>query len=493
MAYALRLTGLRTRRLVRPALAAVAAMLVSGCLSFDPHYTRPASPVPAELPQGGAYPPAGPDAAAAADLPWRAFFTDAKLQGVVAEALADNRDLRVAVLNVAEARAQRDIQRAALFPHLNAEGQGTYESEPAALLGATSGAGAAAARDKGSITFRYFTAGLAAPNYELDLWGRVRSLSRAALEQYLASDSARRAAQISLIAEVADQYVAYAADLARLDAARQTAASDGKILDLTRARFQAGVASELDVRQAETALDQARADVATYTTILAQDLNALTLLVGGPVAADALPGPLGDGVFTLADLPVGVSSAVLLNRPDVEEAEHQLKAYNADVGAARAAFFPQITLTGQDGAASLSLGRLFTPGSGAWSFSPTITLPIFAGGANAANLHHADAERQAAVAQYEKAVQSAFRDVADALAQRGQVGELLDAQQALVQAADRSLVLSRARYERGSDTYLNTLTAEVSLYSAREALIAARQTRQTNLVALYSALGGGVK
>ena len=487
----------------------VLALLLGGCISLEPKYVRPASPVPAALPGGGAYAP--PEAAQvdAPDLAWRDFFTDAKLRALIQLALDNNRDLRVAILNIAEARQQYRIQRSALLPHIDADGAATYEHIPASVLGATSGAsGTGVATGVGatgatgtsgtisssqSIFIRYYSATLGVSNYELDLWGRVRSLTRQALEQYLSTDAAKRATQISLISQVATDYVTYAADLERLNTARDTVKADTTSLRLAQARFQGGIASELDVRQAQTALEQARGDVATYTTTLAQDADAETLLVGTAIPPELLPGPLDDNFATLADLPAGVSSDVLLRRPDVEEAEHTLRGYNANIGAARAAFFPTILLTGSGGTTSLTLTKLFTAGTGLWSFTPTISLPIFDAGQNAANLRLAKNQRDVALAQYEKAVQTGFREVADALAQRGQIGELVAANQDYAFATGRSLALSNARYQRGSDTYLNSLTAQLNTYTARQALVTARLTRATNLIALYQALGGGVR
>ncbi len=492
-------------RSVRLAAACGGALLLSGCLNMAPKYERPVSPVPQALPQGGAYPAAQPAATAAPDLAWRDVFVDPKLQAVIAQALANNRDLRVAVLNIAEAHAQYRIQRAALLPHIGANFDPTYESIPASVLGAEVGVSptaiasstgtttTAATSSSKSIFIREYAATLGVSDYELDLWGRVRNLSKQALEQYLSTTEARRAEQISLISQVATDYVTYSADLERLNTAKDTVKSDTESLQITQARFNAGVASELDVRQAQTALEQARADIATYTTTLAQDVNALTLLVGSAVSPDLLPGPMGDDLATVADIPAGVSSDVLLRRPDVAEAEDQLKGYNANIGAARAAFFPTIELTGNGGSTSVSFKSLFGAGTGSWAFTPTITLPIFDAGINAANLRYAKAQRDVAVAQYEKAIQTAFREVADALAQRGQVGDLLGAQERLVFASNRSLILSQARYQKGADTYLNTLTAEVALYSARQTLTTARLTRATNLITLYQTLGGGVR
>ncbi len=477
--------------------AGTAVLIVQGCVAtMAPHYTRPAAPVPAQLPQGGAYPPltAAPPAS---DLAWHAFVTDPKLRSVIELSLANNRDLRVAVLNVAAARAQYRVQRAALLPQVNAGFNPTFEHLPASVLGAQSGVTSAPtgqtppAASNQSATVQYYEATLGVSSWELDLWGRVRSLTKAAFEQYLANDEARRAAQISLISEVATAYITYAADLDRLTIAKGTLQDDNSSLDVTRTRFNGGIASELDVRQAQTAVDQARSDVASDTTQVAQDLNALTLLVGAQVPGDLLPDGLGENLPTLADVPAGLSSDVLLNRPDVLEAEHQLKSNNANIGAARAAFFPSITLTGSAGSASVSLSSLFGPNTGAWTFMPSITLPIFDAGKNRANLRLAEAQRDTSVAQYEKAVQTAFREVADALARRGTIDEQLAAQEDLVDASSRSLTLSQLRYRRGSDTYLNTLTAQLSVYSARQTLVSTRLVRSLNLVTLYQALGGG--
>ncbi len=485
----------------RTLLAPLAAGLLAGC-TLAPTYQRPTPPVPAALPQGGAYGAAESVTTAAPDLAWRDFFTDPKLRQVLQLALDNNRDLRVTVLNIAEAHAQYRIQRSQQLPHVGANFVPTYEHLPASVLGvqsgvsdtsATGGVGAAVASSNQAVTIHYFEGTLGVSNYELDLWGRVRSLSRQALETYLATKEARRAEQISLISQVATAYVSYAADLDRLKVAQDTVKSDRTSLNLTQARFQGGIASELDVRQAQSALEQANVGVTTYTTSLAQDVNALTLLVGARVSADLLPMPLQDGFVTLADLPAGVSSQVLLQRPDVMEAEHQLEGYNANIGAARANFLPTILLTGGGGSTSVSLGALFGPGSGSWTFMPTVTLPIFDYGENAANLRYAKAQRDVAVAQYEKAIQTAFREVADQLAQRGQIADLVSANAREVDAVSHSFGLSQARYRRGSDTYLNTLTAQVTLYSAQQSLIGARLTRATNLISLYQALGGGVR
>jgi len=476
---------------LKGALLGLASLTVLAGCTMAPKYERPAAPVPQAWPQGAAY-PAAQAATPASDVAWKDFVVDPKLHQVIDLALANNRDLRVTVLNIAEAHAQYRVQRAALFPHVDAAGAGTNEYLPGAVLGAESGVSTGGGASK-SVTLKYYSATLGISNYELDLWGRVRSLSKQALEQYLATEEARRAEQISLISQVATAYVTYAADLARLNLSQETVKADESSLSITQSRFDGGVASELDVRQAQSALEQAKAGVATYTTTVAQDVNALTLLVGAPVPAELLPSPLENDLPTMADLPAGLSSDVLLRRPDVMEAEDQLKGYNANIGAARAAFFPTIELTGSGGSTALSIGNLFGSGTGSWSFTPAITLPIFDAGLNAANLRYAKAQRNVAVAQYEKSIQTAFREVADALAQRGQITDLVSANEREADAFGHSLSLSQARYQRGSDTYLNVLTAQVNAYSAQLNLISARLTRATNLITLYQTLGGGMK
>jgi multidrug efflux system outer membrane protein len=321
----------------------------------------------------------------------------------------------------------------------------------------------------------------------------VRSLTKAAFEQYLASAEARKAAQISLIAETATDYLALGADREQLRVAQDTLQSQQASLDLTRGRFKAGVASELDLRQAETTVDQARAQVAAYSTQVAQDRNALELVVGAPVREELLPESLDGPSPVLAEIPAGLSSDILLRRPDVLQAEHQLKAMNADIGAARANFFPQLTLTATGGTASPGLSSLFTASSGAWSFMPNITAPILTWGANSGRLSDAKAQRGIAVATYEKAVQTAFRETADALARRGTIDEQVAADQANVAASQASLDLTNARYRRGVDPYLNTLVAQQNLYAAQQSFVSAKLALYANLVALYQALGGGVK
>ncbi|HEX4183225.1 MAG TPA: efflux transporter outer membrane subunit [Caulobacteraceae bacterium] len=465
------------------ASACLASLVLAGCVSLEPHYQRPAAPVPTAWPTGESYKPTGPAATTAADIGWRDFFTDAKLRSVVELALSQNRDLRVALLNIQEARSQFREQRGALLPTFNAQGIGTIEQIPAASFGGPPGA---------VSRLHIYSAGIGVSNYELDLWGRVRNLTKASFEQYLASADAERTSRISIIAETANAYLTLAADRERLALAKNALNRNQESLDITRARFTSGIASELDVRQAETAVEQARAAVSTDTTLSAQDVNALNLLVGAAVPDALLPDGLSKLAPTMSDVPAGLSSTVLLQRPDVLEAEHQLKSYNANIGAARANFFPTIEITGTTGSTSVSLTSLFQPGTGSFQFNPAITLPIFDSGVNNAKLSYAKAQRDAAVAQYEKAIQSAFSDVANALAQRGTADDLVRAQQDLVTSSNGSYELSKARYERGVGAYLDTLTAEISLFNAEQSLVGAQLTRASNVVALYRALGGGV-
>ena len=454
--------------------------LLSACGTLEPAYHRPALPTPAAFPQSA---PAGEGVTTTAAAPdWRDFFQDPKLRAVVELSLANNRDLRVALANIQAARAQYHVQRAALLPAVDASGSATYgRAQTASPAGG------------GVIDYNehQYTVGVGFSAYELDLFGRVRSLSKAALETYLSTEEARRASQISIVSEVAADYLALAADKANLKAANDTLASSRASLDITQKRFDRGIASQLDVSQAETLVAQTEADVAATITTVAQDRNALDLVVGSPTPDALLPSDLDGSIPVLTDLSPGLPSDVLLRRPDVLEAEHQLKAQNAQIGAARAAFFPRIALTTSGGATSSALSTLFKGPAGIWSFTPQLTLPIFAGGANLANLDYAKAEQKVAVAQYEKAIQSAFRDVANALARRDTMAAQLSADERAVQAATDSLTLSQARYERGSDTYLNVLIAQRTLFATQQALINARLIRSTNLVSLYAALGGG--
>ena len=463
--------------------AVVIAALLGGC-SLMPDYERPAAPIAATWPSGPSYRPekTGADATPMADIVWREFFTDARLRQVIELALANNRDLRVSALNIERARAEYGIQRAALLPTISAGAGQNAAKTPAGL--SPSG--------QEQIT-RQYTAKLTTA-YELDFFGRIRSLSEAALQRYLGTEEARSAQQISLIAEVANDYLILVADQQRLKLANETLSSQKVTYDLSQRRFNAGTTSGVSMYEAQASVEAARAEVAFYTSAVALDQNALTLVVGSPLVADLLatsPVDAVDAVTSLAAIPAGLPSDLLQRRPDVREAERTLRAANANIGAARAAFFPTISLTASAGRASSSLSSLFKSGTSAWAFAPLISLPIFDAGSNIARLTVAEVDRDIAIAHYEKAIQSAFREVADALAQRGTLDERLAAQQALVEAMSKTYRIYEARYRLGADSYLNALISLRALYAAQQTLISLRLSNSTNQVTLYKTLGGG--
>jgi multidrug efflux system outer membrane protein len=468
--------------------AAVTTLL--GACTLEPNYHRPASPVPPL--EGGTT-----GGTAAADVGWREFFPDPQLQQLIALALTNNRDLRVAALNVESAQAQYRIQRAQLFPTIDASAVEQVERIPIGVL-ESENPSAAAAQGKGStlpsgITVHTYDVGLGFTSYELDVFGRIRSLSHAALQQYFSSGETRRSVQLTLVAEIATAYVAVLADQTLLDITRDTLKSQEDSYALTQKLFDGGTSTELAVRQAESTVDTAEANLAQYNRQLVQDRDALQLLLGAPIpdGIDFSRGLARENM--VAELEEGIPSDVLVRRPDVLAAEHQLMAANAQIGAARAAFLPAISLTGNFGTESPQLSGLFKSGSSAWTFSPQISVPIFAGGANVANLQATKIARDTAVAQYEKAIQTAFREVADALIARGTLDDQLAAQQALVTASEKAYKLADMRYRGGVDSYLSALDAQRTLYSAQQQLQVVRLTRLQNLVTLYKALGGGLR
>ncbi|WP_349791845.1 efflux transporter outer membrane subunit [Xanthomonas sp. WHRI 7064] len=476
---------------IRMTLTAIAvASVLSGC-TLMPRYARPDAPVPERF-AGTELSTASTTADAAspeqaidiANIGWRQVFTDPALQQVIALALENNRDLRVAALNIEVARAQYRVERAALLPAVQGTGTANNARTPSEL-----------AIPGQPQVFRTYSANIGISAYELDLFGRVRSLKEQALQQFLSTAEARRSTHISLVAEVATAYLTLAADQQLLQLAQSTLSSQGDSYRLQQRSFELGVASQLSLRQAQTTVESARVDVERYTAQVAQDRNALVLLVGTQVPAELLPQALPDGASVdgnvLASVPAGLPSQLLQRRPDILEAERNLRAANANIGAARAAFFPSISLTASTGSSSSSLSHLFDSGTRAWSFVPTLTLPIFNAGRNRANLDMAKANRDIEVAQYEKAIQSAFREVSDALAQRETLGRQLQAQQALVDATADSYRLSQARFERGVDSYLQALDAQRALYSAQQNLITTQLSRFTNLATFYKAMGGG--
>jgi outer membrane protein, multidrug efflux system len=453
--------------------------LLGGC-TLAPEYTRPASPVPADWPTGAAYDEtkAAASAPAAAELPWREFFTDERLQKIIETALNNNRDLRLAALNVEKARAYYGIQRAELLPSVNAVGSGSKERVPADLSSTGS-----------AMTSERYDVNLGISSWEIDFFGRIRSLKDRALEEYIATDQAGRSARILLVSAVANAYLALAADREALKLVAATLETQEAVYKLIRKRYDVGLVSELDLRRVQSQVDAARGDVARCTQMAAQDENVLNLLVGSPVPSALMPAELGS-VSPPKEISPGLSSELLLRRPDVLSAEHRLKATNANIGAARAAFFPRISLTTAIGTASAELSGLFQSGSGTWSFIPQITLPIFdARTWSAYNV--TKVEREITVAQYEKAIQTAFREVADALAVQGTVNQQIVAQQSLVDAVAETYRLSHARYSKGMDSYLGVLDAQRSLYGAQQGLVALHLARLANRVTLYKVLGGG--
>ena len=460
-------------------LMAGIAIVPAGC-TMAPKYARPAAPVPAEWPSGPAYSEVRGAAhvSAVPGLRWREFFTDAKLQQVIGTALTNNRDLRVAALNVEQARALYSVQRAELFPVVDATGSLTKERIPANVEGFPE-----------PVTIKDYSVNLGITSWEIDFFGRIRSLKDRALAEDLATEQAHRSAQIMLVSSVANAYLALAADRENLKLSDTTRKVQQAAYDLVKRRYELGLATELDLFRAQTPLDVARRDVAIYTQQVAKDENALNLLVGAPTARELLPSELG-GVTLPKEISAGISSEVLLRRPDVLEAESLLKAANADIGAARAAFFPQISLTAAIGTASSDLSGLFKSGSGAWSYAPQIVMPIFDARTWSAN-KAAQVQREIAVTQYEKAIQSAFREVADALAVRGTVDQQVAAQESLVNASAETYRLATSRYDKGLDNYLGVLDAQRSLFAAQQALVSLRLEKLANQVRLYAALGGG--
>ncbi len=460
-------------------LAAAITTFLGGC-TLTPEYTKPASPVPADWPTGAAYHETKSDtfAPTAVGLPWWEFFTDGRLQEIIWIALNNNRDLRLAALNAERARAYYGIQRAELLPTINAAGSWYKERVPADLSSTGS-----------AMTAEQYTVNLGITSWEIDFFGRIRSLKDRALEEYLATDEVRRGAQILLVSSVAQAYLALAADREALKLVAATLETQETSYKLIRKRRDVGLASELDLRQAQSQVDIARGDVARYTQLAAQDENILNLLLGSSIPAALLPSDLGS-VSPPQEISTGLSSELLLRRPDVLAAEHGLKAANANIGAARAAFFPRISLTTAIGTASTDLSGLFKSGQGTWSFAPQIVMPIFDARTWSA-YDVTKVEKEITVAQYEKAIQTAFREVADALAVRGTVNRQIAAQQSLVDAVAETYRLSNARYTKGIDSYLGVLDAQRSLYGAQQGLIVLHLARLVNQVTLYKVLGGG--
>lgn len=443
------------------------ALLTAGCVSLDPNYERPAAPIPTTLP--GSH---GEATAVVSD--WQQVVNDARLKKVVSIALTSNRDVQKALADIEAARAQLGETRAALFPTLDAELSHTRSKTVASGLTSSSEA-------DGAVS-----------SFELDLFGKNQSLTRAARETWLASEFTAQNTRLTMIADLTTAWVTLAADNSNLALAQDTMASAENSRKIVNRQMEVGTASASDLSDAESVYQQARASVASYRTLVAQDKNALNLLAGETVSDSLLPGTLeslGDRSITL--IPAGVSSSVLLRRPDIQEAEHNLKSANADIGAARANFFPSISLTASAGVGSDSLSSLFSHGMQVWSFAPSISLPLFTGGSNLAQLRYAEAEKKGLIATYEKTIQSAFKDVADALARRETLSEQLDAQNKYVAAEQKSLDIAMKSYQAGVGDYLSVLTAQRTLWSAQATLISLQQTDLENRITLWQSLGGG--
>ena len=465
--------------MVKPmTIIALAAMALagSGCAMLEPPLPQAAPSVPSTWPESPAN--AQQDIAgapqAAHDIGWRNFFTDPKLVTILAGALENNRDLRIAALNIERTRAQYQIQQAQRWPALGISASGQRS-------------GGSAAPENRSV----YQVGAGISAFELDLFGRLHNLSAAAFQQLLAQEQARRAVQLSLVAEIANTYILLAADLESQRVAQGTLEAQQSSYDLVLKRYELGAVSALDVSQARTTVETARADVARFAGLVAQDTHALDLLAGAPVQRTLLPQDFDIAVSGLGPLPAGLPSDVLLRRPDILQAEHLLRSTNANIGAARAAFFPSLSLTGSIGSASPELSGLFESGTRTWSFIPQLNLPIFQGGRLRAGLAAATTDRDIALAQYEQAIQGGFREVADALVLTRTLAERRQAQEALLEAAQQAFALSQARYDRGRDSYLNVLDAQRSLYTAQQGAIAAQLAEQGNRLTLYRVLGGG--
>lgn len=447
------------------------ACLLAGCVSLAPAYERPAAPVPANLPGGqGQH----------ANVPLAQFVREPRLRQILVRVVSQNRSLRRAVLDIESARQQYRIQRAQQLPSIDAVAAVTSTSS---LIG------------PGNSTARFteYSASVGLAGWEIDLFGRLASLNEARLQSYYSSIESAKAARISLIAETSTAYVTLAADRSRLAIAQTTMETSKKAMDLTEALVGGGTSNKGDYWQASTVYQQARADVAQLTAAIAQDKNALELLAGGPLDDSLLPDALPPQLDWFADVPPGLSSQILLERPDVLAAEHDLQAANANIGAARAQFFPSLTLTASGGIASIALASLFTGPAAVWTLAPSLAMPLFRGGANRANLAYTKVQKESLVAAYEHAIQSAFREVSDALAVRATIDEQLAGEVALVDAAQKSLELAVARYKAGIDPFLATLVSARALYVAQNSLVSTQLSAMTNRVTLYRVLGGGLE
>ena len=465
--------------------AALLALLSSGCMTMEPKLGSADPAIPASWPVGSPY-----LAQSEASLPavtYQQIFTDPRLQTLIAQALINNRDLMVAASDIAAAREQYNIQRAQQLPQLGATGGVTVSGDRST---STTGSGSGSGSGSSSNVKAQYQLGLQVPSFEIDLFGRLRSLTHSQLAQYFATEAGARATRLTLVANIANTWLDYATDSSLLLVSQQTVDTSQRSVRLTRLRLDGGIAPRTDLSQALEILSQAEANLAQQRTLLAQDVNALQLLVGAPIAPSLLPASIDQAGPTVAEIPAGVNSYVLLRRPDVLQAEFQMRAANADIGAARAALFPKITLTGLLGFASSALTTLFTGGAFGWQAGANAAYTIFQGGAGHANVRLTEAQRNAALASYQRAIQTAFREVSDALARRATMDAQLAATGRQQAAAADVVLLEEARYRAGIDSYLSLLDAQRSYYTVQQALVQTKRTAAQNRVALYQSLGG---
>ena len=450
--------------------AILLALLATGCATMEPKLGQPDPAIPASWPAGS--PVVTQAEASLPAVTYKQIFTDVRLQTLIAQALVNNRDLMIAASNIAAAREQYRIQRAQQFPQINAQ------------------AGVTVSGDKSKDISAQYTAGVNVPSFEIDLFGRLRSLTREQLQRYLATEAGARSTRLTLVADIANAWLDYAADSSLLLVSQRTMETAQASVRLTRIRLEGGIAARTDLSQAQEILSQAQANLAQQRTLVAQDVNALQLLVGAPIDTTLLPSSIDQAGPTIAELPAGLSSYVLLRRPDVLQAEYELRAANANIGAARAALFPRISLTGLLGFASSALTSLFTGGAFGWQVGANAGYTIFQAGAGRANVRLSEAQRNAALATYQSAVQTAFREVSDALARRATMDDQLAATQRQQAAAADVLQLTEARYRAGIDPFLNVLDAQRSYYGVQQTLVNTRRTAAQNRVTLYQSLGG---
>ena len=450
--------------------AILLALLATGCATMEPKLGQPDPAIPASWPAGS--PVVTQAEASLPAVTYKQIFTDVRLQTLIAQALVNDRDLMIAASNIAAAREQYRIQRAQQFPQINAQ------------------AGVTVSGDKSKDISAQYTAGVNVPSFEIDLFGRLRSLTREQLQRYLATEAGARSTRLTLVADIANAWLDYAADSSLLLVSQRTMETAQASVRLTRIRLEGGIAARTDLSQAQEILSQAQANLAQQRTLVAQDVNALQLLVGAPIDTTLLPSSIDQAGPTIAELPAGLSSYVLLRRPDVLQAEYELRAANANIGAARAALFPRISLTGLLGFASSALTSLFTGGAFGWQVGANAGYTIFQAGAGRANVRLSEAQRNAALATYQSAVQTAFREVSDALARRATMDDQLAATQRQQAAAADVLQLTEARYRAGIDPFLNVLDAQRSYYGVQQTLVNTRRTAAQNRVTLYQSLGG---